>query len=161
MLSYFENRKTIQFDVLCLNFCIEMKIKSVFLISIISIYQHKRKRNGTLVQWRRSVIGKKAKNLKKNTTNFFNNYHQSLFSLPLVFFFVYGFIIFYYFYYFYYFIYNLLFFFFFFLLKTNVVAQHYQKPISIKIQARYYYYSFYANGNETLCQSVTYKTSQV
>ena len=45
MFSYFENRKTTYFDVFCLNFSIETKIKILFQFHI-SIYQ--KKRNGTL-----------------------------------------------------------------------------------------------------------------
>ena len=44
-VSYFENRKTTYFDVFCLNFSIETKIKSLFLISYFSL---SKKRNGTL-----------------------------------------------------------------------------------------------------------------
>ena len=33
MFSYFKNRKTTYFDVFCLNFSIEKKIKTLFLIS--------------------------------------------------------------------------------------------------------------------------------
>ena len=33
MFSYFENRKTTYFDVFCLNYSIETKIKTLFLIS--------------------------------------------------------------------------------------------------------------------------------
>ena len=33
MLSYFENRKTAYFDFLCLDFSIETKIKTLFLLS--------------------------------------------------------------------------------------------------------------------------------
>ena len=35
--SYFENRKTIYFDVFCLNFTIETKIKTLFLISYFNL----------------------------------------------------------------------------------------------------------------------------
>ena len=45
MFSYFENRKTTYFDVFCLNFSIETKIKTLFLISSFSL---SKKRNGTL-----------------------------------------------------------------------------------------------------------------
>ena len=38
MFSYFENRKTTYFDVFCLNFSIETKIKILFQFHI-SIYQ--------------------------------------------------------------------------------------------------------------------------
>ena len=45
MFSYFENRKTTYFDVFCLNFSIETKIKIIFLISYFNL---SKKRNGTL-----------------------------------------------------------------------------------------------------------------
>ena len=45
MFSYFENRKTTYFDVFCLNFSIETKIKTLFLISYFNL---SKKRNGTL-----------------------------------------------------------------------------------------------------------------
>ena len=48
MFGYFENRKTsyfYMFYVLCLNFSIEIKIKTLFLISY---YNLSKKRNGTL-----------------------------------------------------------------------------------------------------------------
>ena len=45
MFSYFENRKTTYFDVSCLNFSIETKIKTLFLISYFNL---SKKRNGTL-----------------------------------------------------------------------------------------------------------------
>ena len=37
MFSYFENRKTTYFDVFCLNFSIETKIKTLFLISYFNL----------------------------------------------------------------------------------------------------------------------------
>ena len=37
MFSYFENRKTIKFYVLCLSFSIETKIKTLFLISYFNL----------------------------------------------------------------------------------------------------------------------------
>ena len=45
MFSYFKNRKTIYFDVFCLNFSIETKIKTFFLIPYFNL---SKKRNGTL-----------------------------------------------------------------------------------------------------------------
>ena len=45
MFSYFKNRKTTYFDVFCLNFSIETKIKTFFLISYFNL---SKKRNGTL-----------------------------------------------------------------------------------------------------------------
>ena len=45
MFSYFKNRKTTYFDVFCLNFSIETKIKSLFQISYLNL---SKKRNGTL-----------------------------------------------------------------------------------------------------------------
>ena len=45
MFSYFKNRKTTYFDVFCLNFSIETKIKTFFLISYFNLLK---KRNGTL-----------------------------------------------------------------------------------------------------------------
>ena len=45
MFSYFENRKTTHFDVFCLNFSIETKIKALFLISYFNLSE---KQNGTL-----------------------------------------------------------------------------------------------------------------
>ena len=45
MFSYFENRKTTYFDVFCLNFSIETKIKTLFLISYFNL---SKKRNDTL-----------------------------------------------------------------------------------------------------------------
>ena len=45
MFSYFENRKTTYFDVFCLKFSIETKIKSLFLILYFNL---SKKRNGTL-----------------------------------------------------------------------------------------------------------------
>ena len=46
MFSYFENRKTTYFDIFCLNFCIETKIKTFFSNFIFQFI--KKKRNGTL-----------------------------------------------------------------------------------------------------------------
>ena len=37
MFSYFENQKTTYFDVFCLNFGIETKIKTLFLISYFNL----------------------------------------------------------------------------------------------------------------------------
>ena len=48
MLSYFENQKTTCFDDFCLNFSIETKIKTLFLISYFNL---SKKRNGTLGTW--------------------------------------------------------------------------------------------------------------
>ena len=48
MFSYFENRKTTLFYVLCLNLSIEKKIKTLFLISHFNL---SKKRNGTLGTW--------------------------------------------------------------------------------------------------------------
>ena len=45
MFSYFENRKTTYFDVFCLNFSIQTKIKTLFVISYFNL---SKKRNGTL-----------------------------------------------------------------------------------------------------------------
>ena len=45
MSSFFEYRKTTYFDVSCLNFSIETKIKTLFLILYFSL---SKKRNGTL-----------------------------------------------------------------------------------------------------------------
>ena len=45
MFSYFKNLKTNYFDVFCLNFSIETKIKTLFLISYFNL---SKKRNGTL-----------------------------------------------------------------------------------------------------------------
>ena len=45
MFRYSENRKTTYFDVFCLNFIIETKIKTFFLISYFNL---SKKRNGTL-----------------------------------------------------------------------------------------------------------------
>ena len=45
MFSYFENRQTTYFDVFCLNFSIETKIKTLFLISYFNL---SKKQNGTL-----------------------------------------------------------------------------------------------------------------
>ena len=45
MFSYFENRKTTYFDVFCLNFSIETKMKTLFLISYFNL---SKKLNGTL-----------------------------------------------------------------------------------------------------------------
>ena len=45
MFSYFKNRKTTYFDVFCLNFIIETKIKTLFLNSYFNL---SKKRNGTL-----------------------------------------------------------------------------------------------------------------
>ena len=41
MLRYFENRKTTYFDVFCLNLSIEMKIKTLFLISYFNLSKKK------------------------------------------------------------------------------------------------------------------------
>ena len=38
MFSYFKNRQTTYFDVFCLNFSIETKIKILFLISYFKYY---------------------------------------------------------------------------------------------------------------------------
>ena len=46
MFSYFKNRKTTYFDVFCLNFSIETKIKTIFQISYFNLA--KKNRNGTL-----------------------------------------------------------------------------------------------------------------
>ena len=45
MFSYFKNRKTTYFDVFCLNFSIETKIKTLFLISYFNL--SKKNRLGT------------------------------------------------------------------------------------------------------------------
>ena len=45
MFGYFKNRKTTYFHVFCLNFSIETKIKTLFLISYFDL---SKKRNGTL-----------------------------------------------------------------------------------------------------------------
>ena len=45
MSSFFEYRKTTYFDVFCLNFSVETKIKTLFLILYFSL---SKKRNGTL-----------------------------------------------------------------------------------------------------------------
>ena len=45
MFSYFENRETTCFDVFCLNFSVETKIKTLFLIPYFNL---SKKRNGTL-----------------------------------------------------------------------------------------------------------------
>ena len=45
MFIYLEKRKTTYFDVFCLNFSIETKIKTLFLISYFNLTK---KRNGTL-----------------------------------------------------------------------------------------------------------------
>ena len=45
MFSYFENRKITYFDVFCLNFSIETKINTLFLISYFNL---SKKWNGTL-----------------------------------------------------------------------------------------------------------------
>ena len=37
MFSYFKNRKTTYFDVFCLNFSIETKIKTIFQISYFNL----------------------------------------------------------------------------------------------------------------------------
>ena len=49
MFSYFENRKITYFDVFCLNFSIETKIKTLFLISCFNL--SKTTRHGTLGTW--------------------------------------------------------------------------------------------------------------
>ena len=46
MFNFFENRKTTYFDVFCLNFSLETKIKTLFLISYFNLST--KKRNGTL-----------------------------------------------------------------------------------------------------------------
>ena len=46
MPSYFENKKTIWFNVLCINFSIETKMKALFLISYFNL--SKKPRNSTL-----------------------------------------------------------------------------------------------------------------
>ena len=46
MFSYFKNRKTTYFDVFCLNFSIETKIKTIFQISYFNL--SKKTRNDTL-----------------------------------------------------------------------------------------------------------------
>ena len=56
MVSYFKNRKTTYFDVFCLNFSIETKIKTIFQIFYSNL--SKRKRNGALGT--RIVVGGKA-----------------------------------------------------------------------------------------------------
>ena len=43
MLSYFKNRKTTYFDVFCLNFSIETKIKTIFQISYFNLSKEKTK----------------------------------------------------------------------------------------------------------------------
>ena len=43
MFRYFENRKTTYFDVFCLNFSIETKIKTLFLISYFNLSKTKKK----------------------------------------------------------------------------------------------------------------------
>ena len=41
MFSYFENQKATYFDVFCLNFSIEKKIKTLFLISYFNLSENK------------------------------------------------------------------------------------------------------------------------
>ena len=41
-VQYFENRKTTYFDVFCLNFSIEAKIKTLFLISYFNLSKKKK-----------------------------------------------------------------------------------------------------------------------
>ena len=41
MFSYFKNRKTTYFDVFCLKFCIETKIKTIFQISYFNFSKRK------------------------------------------------------------------------------------------------------------------------
>ena len=41
MFSYFKNRKTTYFDVFCLNFSIETKIKTIFQISYFNLFKKK------------------------------------------------------------------------------------------------------------------------
>ena len=53
MSSYYENRKTISFFALCLNFSIETKIKILFLISHFNLSKQNKK--------------KKKKKMKKKT----------------------------------------------------------------------------------------------
>ena len=48
MMTYFENRKTISFYVFCLNFNIEIKTKTWFLICNFKLSKKKKNRNGTL-----------------------------------------------------------------------------------------------------------------
>ena len=50
MSSYFEKRKTISFYVLCLNFSIKTKMKTIFLITHFNL-SRKKKWNGTLGTW--------------------------------------------------------------------------------------------------------------
>ena len=50
-VQYFENWKTTYFDVFCLNFSIEAKIKNLFLISYFNLSKKNNKRNGTLGIW--------------------------------------------------------------------------------------------------------------
>ena len=45
MFSYFENRKTTYFDVFCLNFSIQTKIKPLFLISYFNLSRKKKQKN--------------------------------------------------------------------------------------------------------------------
>ena len=48
MFSYSEYWKTTYFDVFCLNFSTETKIKTLFLISYFNLSTKKKKPNGTL-----------------------------------------------------------------------------------------------------------------
>ena len=46
MFSYFENQKTTYFDVFCLNFGIETKIKTLFLISYFNLSKKTQRAHG-------------------------------------------------------------------------------------------------------------------
>ena len=68
MFSYSENRKTTYFVIFCLNFCIETKIKTLFLISYFNL---SKKRNGTLgtrIYFKRTIF---FRNILGNFANFY------------------------------------------------------------------------------------------
>ena len=71
MFSYFRNSKTTYFDVFCLNFSIETKIKTLFQISYFNL---SKKRNGTL--------GTRIRN-KMLLDNIRNEFFLNFLSLPL------------------------------------------------------------------------------
>ena len=49
MFSYFENGKPAFFDVFCLNFSIETKIKTIFLISYFNLSKNRNGASGTRI----------------------------------------------------------------------------------------------------------------
>ena len=69
MFSYFKNRQTTYFDVFCLNFSVETKIKILFLISYFKYY------NETILLYKETI--KKLTSVKKKEFSRTNDFIQT------------------------------------------------------------------------------------